>query len=448
MGAVAEKVGIPSVSVVATELAGLADTAAQAQGLPSVATAKVPFEVMSGAVEDVRPACKAAVEDIIYGLTEWRPAEGAAEESEKWLVFEGEDYEDASKKMNAFFLSHHWGDGLPLVPPTKELIEWMLTGTSLPRDKVLSAGFEPRCAPITVESVAVNAVMAGARPEYMPVILGAVEQYAADNARMTAPISGTTHSFAPVLIINGPIAKELNINSSFGIFGPGWQANATIGRTISLLLINAAGSYAGPGGTLVCQSTPGRYTWCFAENETENPWQPLHVEAGFDKDTSTVTVRTGGGTQSIMVYPPGKDILDKIVRAMKGVVGTIRYGGPWDQVLILSPAHAQALADEGWSKEDVRKYVHEKARISLADVTGMVSFYADMREKLAGADKSTMVSLMGKPDNLVIVVAGGIGTDTSTLSPGIYIKRTGEIDKYKPANWSELINRAKEELLY
>ena len=344
MGAVIEKAGIPVVSIVAPEYTGLVRTAARAQGLSSLAAAEIPFAVLSGAVEDVRPSCEAVIDDIISGLTEWKPEEAdtgteiVAEESEKWLVFEGKDYQDATDKMDRVFLSQKWGDGLPLIPPTRERVEWMLTGTDLPRDKVLTTKFGPRFRPITVQDVAVNAVMAGARPEYLPVILAAVDLLATEEGlKVTYTMTESQHSFAPVLIVNGPVARELNINSSIGLMGPGQKANATIGRAMSLVLINGAGAYAGPGGTPATQSLLGRYTWCFAENEENNPWQPLHVELGYGVDVSTVTIMAGRGTQAVFVSPPADKILASIALAIQGI--TVRHSAvSWDQLLVLSSA--------------------------------------------------------------------------------------------------------------
>ena len=159
MGAVAEKAGIPAVSIVAKDLADLAHTAAQVQGLPSMAVAKIPIQVLSGTV-DVRPSCKEAVEEIIYGLTEWKPPAGTIEEWHEIIEIEGRDYQDAVYNMNALFISQRWSDGLPLMPPTKERVEWMLSGTCVPANKVFSTGLTPRFSPITTQTIAINAVMA------------------------------------------------------------------------------------------------------------------------------------------------------------------------------------------------------------------------------------------------------------------------------------------------
>jgi len=401
-------------------------------------------------------------EDIVNALTAWKPEETGHQEG-KWLEFGGVDFQDATVRMNNVFLSNKWGDGLPLVPPTEERIEWMLTGTNLVGHEVLNARLFPRRMPITVESVAAHAAMAGARPEYMPVILAAVKLLDTDIPAGNSVVHFLQESigmFAPVLIVNGPIAKELNINSSYGVMGPGWQANATIGRAVGLLLLTAGGYSGPPDGTPRGQSLPGRFTWCFAENEAENPWQPLHVELGNNTDVSTIVVLAARGSQTVMVYPPVEQIMGSIAWAVKGITGK-SYATPADHLLILGPAHARVIADAGWSKEDIRNFVYEKARISVADADaiGINVMGQEWRKKLGAdsttqfpeatiSDRSMLVPITDKPDDLVLVVAGGPGSDNSTFVPCMARKLTGEIDKYRPANWQNLIKIAKEELQY
>lgn len=447
MGAVAEKAGIPAVSIVSDQFVQLVKAAAQGEGLSSLPAAVIPHMVMSDANVDCRPACEAVIKDIVYALTKWQPEEG--EGKEEGLVFEGKDYQDAVDKMNSFFLSQLWGDGFPLLPATRERVDWILTGTDLPRNQVFSTKFAPRYGMITVENAAINAAMAGARPEYMPVILAALDLLATDaGLKLLYYCTISVTNQAPLLIVNGPIAKELNINSSYGLMGPGWRANATIGRTLSLLLSNGAGAHVKAGGNLVCQSLPGRYTWCFAENEQENPWEPLHVELGYDPNISTVSVMTGRGTQLIFVRPPAEQILNMIAHAVQGATGR-RYGMPWDQLLILGPAHAETLAEAGWSKKRIRDFVYEKARISLADAdaAGFFRPRGEWERRLANVtDKNILVPMMGEtPEDLTIVVAGGGGAVSSTFVPCMMRRVTGQIDKYKPRNWDALIKRMREE---
>jgi hypothetical protein len=446
VGAEAEKAGIPAISIVSPQFVSFAVTSARAQGVSDIAVSVLPYDLMTGKTEEVEGSCKKAAEEIIFGLTQWKPKESKKTKEES-LIFQGIDYQDATDDMNQYFLSRMWSDGFPLVPPTQERVDWILTGTDLPRNRVVTNKFPPRNGLITVEKIAINAALAGARPEYMPILLAAVEALATDaGAKIMHFLTNSVTNQAPVFIINGPIAKEININSSYGLMGPGWQANATIGRTMSLLLINGAGAYFGPGGNLACQSIPGRYSWCFAENEEANPWQPLHVELGYSAEASTVTVLPGKGTHLIFLHTPVEHVLNMIAHAVHGVSAR-EFGVPWDQVLVLCPSHAQSLADAGLSKQDIQKFVFEKARISLAEgeATGFIFRQSpEWAKRVEGITdkKSVMIPKTEKPEDLKIIVAGGPSCVSSTLIPGLCNMVTENIDKYKPAAWDQLIEAA------
>jgi hypothetical protein len=448
VGAEAEKAGMPAVSIVSPQFASFAVTAARAQGVSGIAVSILPYEVMTGQGKEAGEACEKAAEEIVFGLTQWKPPEPKKKREES-LAFGGNDYQAALDGMNQYFLSKRWGDGYPLMPPTKERVDWILTGTDLPRDKVLTNRFPPRNGLITIEKIAINAAMAGARPEYLPILLAAVEALATDaGAKIMHFVTNSVTNQAPVLIVNGPIAKEIDINSSYGIMGPGWQANTTIGRTISLLLINGAGAYIGPGGNLACQSIPGRYSWCFAENEDSSPWNPLHVELGYPAEASAVSVLPGKGTHLIFLQPPVDHLLNMIAHAVHGV-SVREFGVPWDQLLVLSPSHARALADAGLTKQDIQNYVFEKARISLTEgeATGFIFRQSpEWARRVEGvADKeSVMIPKTERPENLKIMVAGGPNCVSSTLIPGLCTLVTGNIDRYKPSAWNQLLEAATE----
>ncbi len=188
-----------------------------------------------------------------------------------------------------------WTDGLPIIAPTPERVETMLSGLDPGREL---AELPPKRAMVTVEKVAINAVMAGCLPSYFPVVLAAVEAIADPTFNLFG-VDTTTSGVCVLTVVNGPIRQQLEINSSYGCFGPGWRANATIGRAIALVQQNVGGRIPGP----VSKSThgqPGRYTMCIGEFEERNPWGPLHVERGFKPGDNTVTVFSPTGTTSIM----------------------------------------------------------------------------------------------------------------------------------------------------
>jgi len=186
----------------------------------------------------------------------------------------------------AFFEEKGWGDGLPIIPPTEERVAQMLAAAKRKPDEVIGA-VPPRWAQATVEKIAINGVMAGCKPEYMPVLIAAVEAITDPKLNLYA-LQATTGGPAVMIIINGPIRKKLDINGGANALGEGWRANATIGRFVQLVKRNIGGSY--PGTT--CKATlgwPGKYSICVGENEEGSPWEPLHVERGFKAEQSTVT---------------------------------------------------------------------------------------------------------------------------------------------------------------
>src|SRR5262249_15944826 len=186
----------------------------------------------------------------------------------------------------AFFEEKGWGDGLPIIPPTEERVKAMLVATNQHPQDVIGA-VPPRWAQATVEKIAINAVMAGCKPEYMLVLIAAVEGLTDPKLNLYA-LQATTGGPAVMLIINGPIRSQLNINNGPNALGEGWRANATIGRFVQLVKRNIGGSY--PGTT--CKATlgwPGKYSICGGANEEASPWEALHVERGFDPEHDTVT---------------------------------------------------------------------------------------------------------------------------------------------------------------
>src|SRR5690242_3243641 len=194
---------------------------------------------------------------------------------------------DTFDSVNDYFYERGWTDGLPIVPPTEERVQAMLAGMPWRAAEEVISIVPPRMGTASMRQIAVNAVMAGARPEYLPVVVAALQAVSEPEYGL-AHRQTTTHAGAPLIIVNGPIVQRLHINCGRGLFGPGWRANATIGRALRLILVNIGG--AGPGVDTSQTGHPGKYTFCIAEYEAANPWEPLHVERGFSKDQSVVTV--------------------------------------------------------------------------------------------------------------------------------------------------------------
>jgi len=323
--------------------------------------------------------------------------------SEKLMV------DDSVEAINNLFIEKGWSDGLPIIPPTAQSVEKMMKGTQrIPSDVV--ATIPPCWGEATIEKIAINAVMAGCLPEYMPLIITAVEAMTEEKFRL-AEIQPTTHPVAPLIIVNGPIGKQLNINSKSGAFGPCWRANATIGRVIRLVLLNIGGAL--PGKTdLSTQGQPSKYTYCIAENEEDSPWEPLHQEKGFDASMSTVTVAAVENPHNIndTVAITGEEMLISICNGMMTTGSNnilFQEGSP---IIALCPEHAQTIASDGFSKNDVRSYLYEKSRIPLS------RFYKRAIEKhYSGWDENALVPLTAHKEDIIIIVVGGPGKHSAYL---------------------------------
>ena len=216
---------------------------------------------------------------------------------------------------------------------------------------------EPLRGEATVEKIAANAVMAGCRPEYFPVVLAAVEAML-DPAFNMRGVQTTDENVAPLLIVSGPLAARLGINAGFGALGPGWRANAAIGRAVRLVMLNLGGGWPG-AVSLAGLGQPGRYTLCLAERE-DSPWPPLHVELGYRPEQSTVTVLRA--ETAINVTGGLAEVASVMGSAASAF--TMLYEGR--VAVIVAPFVARRLAAEGWSKDDVRRWLHEQARVPVA----------------------------------------------------------------------------------
>ena len=322
--------------------------------------------------------------------------------------------EDSIAAINDYFIENGWSDGLPIIPPTEQAVEQMMAGTKRDPTDVVAA-IPPWWGEATVEKIAINAVMAGCLPEYMPVIITAIEAMSEDKFRL-AEIQPTTHPVAPLIIVNGPIRKKLNINSKAGAFGPCWRANATIGRAIRLILLNIGGAYPGKLD-LSTQGQPSKYTYCIAENEEDSPWEPLHVERGFDAAMSTVTMVAAENPHNINenVAISGEEVLISICSAVMTTGSNNVIGQDGSPVIALCPEHAATIAADGFSKNDVRTYIHEKGRIPLK------RFYKRAIEKYySGWDENALVPITAHKEDITIIVVGGTGKHSA------YIPTTGE----------------------
>ena len=308
------------------------------------------------------------------------------------------------EKLSYDFYMKKQTDGLPIIPPTGERVRKFIEFSGKNRDDLIAV-LPPRSGKATVEKIAVNSVMAGCIPQFMPVIQQSIK--AVSNPKFNLPgVTATTHPVAVCTILNGPMAGEISINSGTGCLGPGNIANATIGRAMRLCLINIGGAVPGIGDHATMGS-PSKYSYCFGEAENENPWEPLHVERGFKADESTVTVMGLDSPHNVNDHrsKTAEDLLDTIIDTAS-VAGCNNSHVPGEMLVIMSPEHAKTAADDGWSKEDVKKYIHENALVpvELGDRGGRK---LDSKWVIDGK-----VQITRTPNDVVVVVAGGPGRHT------------------------------------
>jgi hypothetical protein len=306
-----------------------------------------------------------------------------------------------------------WTDGLPVVPPTPARVLRMLDGTRRAPDEIVAV-VPPDLVPITVEKVAINAVMAGCKPEYLPVVLAAVSAACTDTFNMHGLLC-TTYFSGPVVIVNGPIAARIGMNSGINCLGQGNRANATIGRALQLVVRNVGGGL--PGGIdRATLGNPGKYTFCFAEDEAGSPWEPLSVERGFAAGTSTVSLFAGHGPSSIV---------DQISRTPESLVRTFaaklrathhpKLVMGMGAVLVISPEHARVFAAAGWSKARLHRELDALLAIDGAALArGADGIEEGVPAALAAGRKLPKF----RPGDLAIVHAGGSAGMFSAIIEG------------------------------
>jgi hypothetical protein len=312
------------------------------------------------------------------------------------------------QEINDQFYAMGLTDGLPIIPPSPELVDAMIAASGRDRQEVIGV-VPPKSGLATVEKIATNAVMAGCLPGYLPVVIAGLEACLADEFNLYG-VQSTTNPVAPVVIVHGPVARELEINSGYNCLGHGVRANAAIGRALRLCLINIGGATR-----RATHGYPGRYTFCFAESEQESPWPPLHADRGFDAGSSAVTVFGGGGSMNMRPYARrGRDVLAAIAR-MIALGGSPRHS--WG-LIILNPEHARLVAADGYSKEAGRNYIFEHARVRPAGFTEEVAHvwmneqmmeYMDVRKIVGEMKMDTLVPGADRAEHLLIAVAGGSG---------------------------------------
>ncbi|HTY78345.1 MAG TPA: hypothetical protein VMI34_11055 [Candidatus Bathyarchaeia archaeon] len=308
---------------------------------------------------------------------------------------------DPTAEVNRLFRLRGWTDGLPIVPPTLGRIDAMIGGGALDRHAVLGE-MEPLGGVASVEKIAASAVMAGCQPDHFPVVLASIQAILEPEFNLRG-VQTTDENVAPLLIVNGPAARRLGINAGWGALGPGWTANAAIGRAVRLVMNNVGGGWPG-AVSFAGLGQPGRYSLCLAEREDDTPWPPLHVELGYRPEQSTVTVMRA---ETVINVTGGLEELASVIGSAASLFGMLWSG---KATVILSPFTARRLASEGRTRADVRRELYARGRLpaetwrrSWIHATVRASDWPDW---VRAAAESGSIPAVREPDDLTLVVAG------------------------------------------
>ncbi|MGH7391458.1 MAG: hypothetical protein ACREM3_18660 [Candidatus Rokuibacteriota bacterium] len=318
------------------------------------------------------------------------------------------EVEDSPEAVLAAFVEREWCDGLPVVPPTEDRVQAMLGG----RDPARSLGpMPPLWRAATLEKVAVNAVMAGCLPEHFPVIVAAVEAMLDPEFNLYG-VQATTHPVAPLVIVSGAYGRRIGVHAGSGCFGPGFRANATVGRAIRLVLMNVGGAWPGRHD-MATQGSPAKFSYCIAEHEEASPWGPL--AAG-----DVVTVYGGEAPHNVNDHcsTTGSGILTTIAHTAVTLGSNVGWYFSQSQLLVvLGPEHAATIAGDGLTRADVQRFVYEHARLplgmlKLGGMWGMQDWPAWM---MAIRDDEARPPRVPSPDDVFVIVAGGPGKHSSVV---------------------------------
>jgi hypothetical protein len=374
---------------------------AVAAGMPDLARILVPLELGRQPSDDARRAARQLVSEAVTALTTTAVvATAVATDRADDDVIE---IADSLEALADLFEARRWTDGLPIVLPTPERVAAMVAGSGRRADELVAV-LPPGHGGATIEKLAVNAVMAGCRPELMPVFVAAIEAMADPIFNLNA-IQGSTNPVAPLTIVSGPARTRLGFNSGYGCFGPGSRANASVGRALRLALINIGGAVPGEKDMAVA-GHPGKYGFCVAENEEESPWEPLHVERGLSGSASAVTVV--GISSFINSLRASPEYLAEAI----GLRGSndYRFGGC--PLFALNPLHAAGLARAGLDKAELKRRIWALSARTVREFERRDLLRDDL-ESLDAPDARVRVAR--RPEDLLIIVAGAGGAGGHSL---------------------------------
>ncbi len=433
-----EKIGIPTVTVTTTEFEALSRSTMESVGLSDMAFVIVPHPMGMIPKEEVRAKADKTFPDLMKAATAWKPQRttipglGAKPYPLEVLKFKG-TVQDVTK----MFFDKGWSIGLPFVPPTKDLVAAMLKGTSHKPEEVVWDGIEPRMGVVTVELVAANAVMAGCKPEHMPLLLAMLEAMKKSGDWRT--LTTTTYPTAPRFVISGPVVKDLGIAYGLGALGPEFPVNTCAGYFVNLIGDVAGGSRP-PAGDMTTLGWQGNTIAAVVGENNDpgaNPWKQSYPEEQGYKSTDNVVVYTSGPPPVVMNDHASIDpktialVMANTMSAagvtrcfsLQGMVGAGSGVGAW----VLSPEHASTLAHDGWTKKDLREFLWKNARLPLKVLPPMIDgkcvttsccpagFPKDFLAQ-GPVTPDTLIPVSVKPDDIDIFVIGGAGKQSQWWS--------------------------------
>ena len=425
---VVEKMGKPGVAIVSGRFESDAVASSRAFGMPDLQWVVVPHIYRNLDPETCRTQTEDAIDDIIASLTSSIDARQQTEQTDT-RRYEGEDRHDAIMRMNQEFINEDLGDGLLLHPPTAEAVAEMLTGTNLPPDHEV-CDMPPGFGVATVEKIAINAVMAGAKPEHLPVVIAGVKALSKLGGQGGKSLLMSTSPQAPLLIVNGPITKSLGFNPGSAL-GPGRdnQVNTIVGRAFALCFRNIGHWYLNKMD-MDTLGTSRKFIQCIAENEDASPWDGFHVDQGFKASESTV---------SVFVTDGELDVQDQGNHTAEGLLKNLAYGstfgtmslqsprGGQERLILMPPDVARPVGTQGFSKQAAKEFIHEHARGSVGKLMQYMPLEGEARvhdhwkwlENLTEEQLLEItVPIMNDPDDCYILVVGADRAKTAVFPSG------------------------------
>ena len=330
-----------------------------------------------------------------------------------------ETHVEPSVDLVEWYYDQGFSDGLPVVPPTPEKLDAMIGALGGEPDRV-ECRVPPRAGDLTRRVLAINMVMAGCTPAYAPVVRAALLALTAPAFNLNG-VQATTHMAAPLLVVNGPIAREIGMNGGASCFGAGNRANATIGRAIRLILLNVGGGWPGELDKATL-GHPGKYTYCIAENEAQSPLAPYHVDKGFDAEDSTVFVIAAEPPHSVTnhVANDPQGVLDSIVSAMSTIAHNNAVSSGHCAV-VLGVEHARTIAAHGWRRADIRSYLWMNAGNRFGALAFEHRYGRVYNRNLPvwyKREPDSRIPIVPSPDHIHLFVAGGEAGRFSAFIPG------------------------------